>query len=132
MSGSSRSGLFNRIRARLREGVGARRRNDLLGPVGRENLLKAQRRLRKFKFFDADEYLALNPDIIVMDRAEHFMLYGSHEGRTVVSRKTIARQIGRSIDTMSKKGERGSVDRVEASGRTKAGLAQFRRVLQLA
>lgn len=103
MSGSSRSGLFNRIRARLREGVGARRRNDLLGPVGRENLLKAERRLRKFKFFDADEYLALNPDIIVMDRAEHFMLYGSHEGRTVVSRKTIARQIGRSIDTMSKK-----------------------------
>lgn len=87
----------------MAELVRIRRRTDLLGPIDSDNLRKAERRLAKFKFFDADEYLALNPDIIVMDRAKHFMLYGAHEGRTIVSRQTIARQIGRSIGAMSVK-----------------------------
>lgn len=74
-----------------------RRTPPLVINLGRHVLKRsviAIARLKKFPFFDEEEYLRLHPDIRDYGPARHFIAYGGDEGRKAARTVRIARVLG--------------------------------------
>ena len=79
-------------------------------------------RLRSFDLFDEDEYLDLNPDVHVMDRSTHFMMYGAAEGRRVTRLSNVARKIGSVALEIMAAGPNPQVDIIDESRLPSVGI----------